>query len=145
LDAQQLLDIEACRSLIVEFATRIDDGRAQTLGDLMTPEATFARPTVPDVVLQGREAILAAFAMRPKHLVSQHLNLNIRIRLTGPDSAEGHSVVMLFLADANDELVPGKGRKTGAPILGTWTDTFVRTAGGWRFKDRRGMATLNAG
>jgi ketosteroid isomerase-like protein len=145
MNLQQLADIEACRALIVEFATRIDDGRAHTLGDLMTHDASFARPTVPDVVLQGREAILAAFATRPKHLVSQHLNLNIRIQITGPDSAEGHSVVMLFLANANDELVPGKGRKAGAPIVGTWTDTFVRTAEGWRFKDRRGMATMHTG
>lgn len=143
MNAQQLADIEACRSLIVEFATRIDEGRAHTLGELLTPDASFARPTVPDVVVQGREAILAAFATRPKHLVSQHLNLNIRITLTGPDSAQGHSIVMLYLADANDELVPGKGRKTGAPIIGTWTDTFVRTPEGWRFKDRRGMATLH--
>ncbi|MBK6674148.1 MAG: nuclear transport factor 2 family protein [Proteobacteria bacterium] len=143
MNAQELADIEACRSLIVEFATRIDDGRAHTLGDLMTMDASFARPTVPDVVIEGRDAILAAFSARPKHLISQHLNLNIRIRLTGSDTAEGHSVVMLFLADANDELVPGKGRKTGAPIIGTWTDTFVRTADGWRFKDRRGMATLH--
>ncbi|MBK7115355.1 MAG: nuclear transport factor 2 family protein [Proteobacteria bacterium] len=143
MNAQELADIEACRSLIVEFATRIDDGRAHTLGDLMTMDASFARPTVPDVVIEGRDAILAAFSARPKHLISQHLNLNIRIRLTGADTAEGHSVVMLFLADANDELVTGKGRKTGAPIIGTWTDTFVRTADGWRFKDRRGMATLH--
>ena len=143
MNAQELADIEACRSLIVEFATRIDDGRAHTLGDLMTMDASFARPTVPDVVIEGRDAILAAFSARPKHLISQHLNLNIRIRLTGADTAEGHSVVMLFLADANDELVAGKGRKTGAPIIGTWTDTFVRTADGWRFKDRRGMATLH--
>jgi len=143
MNAQELADIEACRSLIVEFATRIDDGRAHTLGDLMTMDASFARPTVPDVVIEGRDAILAAFSARPKHLISQHLNLNIRIRLTGADTAAGHSVVMLFLADANDELVTGKGRKTGAPIIGTWTDTFVRTADGWRFKDRRGMATLH--
>jgi len=143
MNAQQLADIEACRSLVIEYAARIDSGQAHTLGELMTADASFARPTMPDVVLQGREAILAAFATRPKHLVSQHLNLNIRIRLTGADSAEGHSVVMLFLADANDELVPGKGRRTGAPILGTWTDTFVRTAEGWRFKDRRGQATMH--
>ena len=145
MNAQQLADIEACRSLIVEFATRIDEGRAHTLGELLTADASFARPTVPDVVVQGREAILAAFAMRPRHLVTQHLNLNIRIRLTGPDTAEGDSVVMLYLADANDELVSGKGRKTGAPIIGTWNDTFVRTAEGWRFKDRRGKATMHAG
>ena len=48
-------------------------------------------------------------------------------------------------ADANDALVPGKGRKTGAPIIGTWSDTFVRTPEGWRFKDRRGQATMHAG
>ena len=143
MDTQQLADIEACRSLIVEFAARIDAGQAETLGELLTEDASFARPTMPDKVINGREAILAAFASRPKHLVSQHLNLNIRIRITGPDSAEGHSVVMLFLGNAADELVPGKGRPAGAPLLGTWTDRFVRTPEGWRFRDRRGAATMH--
>jgi len=143
MNAQQLADIEACRALVVEFATRIDEGRAHTLGELITADASFARPTVPDVVVQGRDAILAAFAARPKNLVSQHLNLNIQIELTGADTAVGRSVVMLYLADANEELVSGKGRKTGAPIIGTWADTFVRTPEGWRFKDRRGKATMH--
>lgn len=143
MNQQQLADIEACRSLVVEFASRIDAGQAHTLGELLAPDASFARPTAPDAIIQGRDAILSAFAARPKHLVSQHLNLNIRIRLTGPDTAEGHSVVMLYLANAGDELVPGKGRPTGAPLLGTWTDTFVRTPEGWRFKDRRGAATMH--
>jgi len=143
MDTQQLADIEACRALIVEFAARIDAGQADTLGELLTEDASFARPTMPDKVINGREAILAAFASRPKHLVSQHLNLNIRIRITGPDSAEGHSVVMLFLGNAADELVPGKGRPAGAPLLGTWTDRFVRTPEGWRFRDRRGAATMH--
>jgi len=143
MNIQELADIEACRALILEFAARIDGGQAHTLGELLTADATFARPTMPDNVIQGRDAILAAFSARPKHLVSQHLNLNIRIRLTGPDSAEGQSVVMLFLGNAGDELVPGKGRPTGAPLLGTWTDRFVRTAQGWRFQDRRGAATMH--
>src|SRR6185369_17081323 len=144
MNAQDLADIEACRSLILEFAARIDSGQSHTLGELLTADATFARPTNPDVVINGRDAILAAFALRPKHLVSQHLNLNIRIRLTGADTAEGQSVVMLYLANADDELVPGKGRKAGSPLIGTWTDAFVRTAAGWRFKDRRGAATMHA-
>ena len=145
MNATQLADIEACRSLILEFAARIDQGQTHTLGELLTPDATFARPTMPDKIIEGADAILAAFAARPKNLVSQHLNLNIRIRLTGTDTAEGHSVVMLYLANAEDELVPGKGRKAGPPLIGTWTDAFVRTADGWRFKDRRGAATLHAG
>ena len=144
MNAQQLADIEACRSLVLEFAARIDNGQSHTLGELLTPDATFARPTMPDVIVHGTDAILAAFAARPKHLVSQHLNLNIRIRLTGADTAEGHSIVMLYLANAGDELVPGKGRLAGAPLIGTWNDNFVRTAAGWRFKDRRGVATMHA-
>jgi hypothetical protein len=143
LNTNQLLDIEACRALIVEFAARIDGGQTHTLGELLTADATFARPTVPDVTISGVDAILAAFAMRPKTVVSQHLNLNIRVKLTGPDTAEGHSVVMLFISSTAEELVPGKGRKAGAPLLGTWTDKFVRTADGWRFSERRGAVTLH--
>jgi ketosteroid isomerase-like protein len=142
LTTEELASIEACRALILEFAARIDNGLTHTLGELMTADATFARPTNPGAVIEGREAILAAFALRPKTLVTQHLNLNIRIQLTGSDTAEGQSVVMLFMANSGDELVPGKGRKAGAPLLGTWTDKFVRTADGWRFSARRGAATM---
>lgn len=138
----ELASIEACRALILEFAARIDNNQTHTLGELMTADATFARPTMPDVTIEGRDAILAAFALRPKSMVTQHLNLNIRILLTGADSAEGESVVMLFIANASDEVVPGKGRKAGPPLLGTWTDRFVRTDAGWRFSARRGAATM---
>jgi hypothetical protein len=144
MTANDLLSIEACRSLILEFAARIDNGQTSTLGELMIADASFARPTAPDVVINGTQNILAAFSMRPKTMVTQHLNLNIRIRLTGPDTAEGDSVVMLFIANGDDELVPGKGRKAGSPLLGTWKDSFVRTSDGWRFKDRRGAVTMHS-
>jgi ketosteroid isomerase-like protein len=142
LTTDELASIEACRALILEFAARIDNNQTHTLGELMTADATFARPTMPDVIIEGRDAILAAFALRPKTMITQHLNLNVRVRLTGRDTAEASSVVMLFIASASDELVPGKGRKAGAPLLGTWSDSFVRTAEGWRFSARRGAATM---
>jgi hypothetical protein len=50
---------------------------------------------------------------------------------------------MLYLANAEDELLSGKGRKAGSPLIGTWTDSFVRTAAGWRFQDRRGVVTMH--
>jgi hypothetical protein len=143
MTTDELASIEACRSLILEFAARIDNSQTHTLGELLTTDASFARPTAPDVVINGTAAILAAFALRPKTMVTQHLNLNIRIQLTGPDTAEGHSIVMLFIANTADELVPGKGRKAGNPLLGTWTDSFVRTGNGWRFKDRRGAVVMH--
>lgn len=143
MNHEELASIEACRALILEFAARIDNNLTHTLGELMTEDCSFARPTVPDVIIEGREAILAAFAARPKTLVTQHLNLNARIRLTGPDTAEGDSVVMMFLANTGDEFLPGKGRKATGPLLGTWTDQFRRTADGWRFSRRRGAVTLH--
>jgi ketosteroid isomerase-like protein len=143
MNSTELADVEACRNLILDFASRIDNGQTQTLGELLTPDASFARPTVPDVVIQGADNIVAAFAARPKTLISQHLNLNIRIHITGPNTAEGQSIVMLFLSNTAEEFVSGKGRKAGSPLLGTWTDTFVRTKDGWRLKDRRGNVTLH--
>jgi ketosteroid isomerase-like protein len=139
----ELACIEACRNLVIDFATFIDSDQSPRLAELMTPDTTFARPTDPGTVIRGSAAILAAFAARPRNRVTQHLNLNIRIRQTGPDTAEGFSVVVLYLAEAAEELIPGKGRKAIGPILGTWTDTFVLTPDGWRFKDRRGIATMH--
>lgn len=141
---EQLSSIEACRALVLEFAARIDANRTDTLGELMVEDATFARPTAPDVVIRGVHEILAAFAARPRDLVTQHLNLNIRIQLTGSDTASGESVVMLYRASSGDALEPGKGRKAAGPLIGTWSDTFVRTPSGWRFKDRRGAVTMYA-
>ena len=58
MTAQELADIEACRSLILEFAARIDNFQTHTLGELLTPDASFVRPTAPDVVINGVDAIL---------------------------------------------------------------------------------------
>jgi hypothetical protein len=140
--AAELADIEACRSLVIEFASLIDENRTNELIHLLMPESTFARPTAPDVVVSGAENIIKAFASRPKDLITQHLNVNIRITLTGADTATGESVVVLYRASANDPLEAGKGRKATGPLLGTWSDSSVRTKQGWRFKDRRGQVTM---
>ena len=141
-NATELANLEACRLLVLEFAARIDGGRTDTLGELMVPDATFARPTAADVIIQGSDTIVAAFAARPKNVITQHLNLNIRITLTGPDSATGESVVVMYRSDTAEPVEPGKGRKATGPMIGTWSDTFVRTPAGWRFKDRRGAVTM---
>lgn len=143
MSQQQLADIEACRSLVIEFAACVDARNPEGLRALMTTDASFARPTAPDVVLNGIDTIVTAFGARPRHIITQHMSLNIRIRLTGPDTAEGDSVIMLFMGNTEDAFVPAKGRPAGPPILGTWNDRFTRTADGWRFQDRRGAVTLH--
>ena len=141
--ATELADIEACRALVIEFATLIDENRTDELRGLLMPDSTFARPTAPDTLLQGADAIIAGFAARPKSMLTQHLNINIRISLTGPDTATGESVIVLYRTDTSEPFEPGKGRKAIGPLLGNWSDTFVRTASGWRFRDRRGRVTMH--
>jgi hypothetical protein len=140
--ADELASLEACQRLVIEFGSLIDEGRTDELLALLLPDATFARPTAPDAVVSGAAEIIKAFASRPKDLVTQHLNLNIRITLTGPDTARGESIVVLYRANGNDPLEPGKGRQATGPLIGTWSDTFQRTAHGWVFKDRRGRVTM---
>jgi len=144
MTTDELACIEACRNLVIDFGYFIDSDQTPRLGELISPDTTFARPTEPGNIIRGSEAILAAFAARPRNRVTQHLNLNIRITQTGPDTAKGFSVVVLYLAEAAEELVAGKGRKAIGPIMGTWSDSFERTPAGWRFRDRRGNVTMHS-
>lgn len=138
----QLADIEACRALVLDFAAAVDLRTPERMRELFTPDATFARPIAPDTIISGIDAIVGSFTSRPAHIVTQHLNTNVRVWLTGPDTAEGDSVVLLFLANAGDAFVPGKGRPSSPPLVGYWKDRFVRTADGWRFAERRGTVTM---
>jgi len=139
---QQLADIQACYNLVVDCAQIIDESRYDDLAQIFTEDGVFARPTVPDEPMTGRDTIIAAFHKRPKTLVGQHLVLNIRVRLTGPDTAEGTSSIMLFTSSTEVPYENGRGRKANGPLCGVYKDQYVRTAQGWRIKDRRGRVTL---
>lgn len=139
---QQLSDIQACYNLVVDCAQIIDESRYDDLALIFTEDGIFARPTVPDEPISGRSTIVAAFKKRPASLVAQHLVLNIRVRLTGTDTAEGSSSIMLYMTNADIPFETGKGRKASGPLCGLYRDVYVRTAEGWRIKDRRGRVTM---
>ena len=142
LSLQQLNDIQACYDLVVDCATIIDESRYEDLAQIFSVDGVFARPTVPDEPISGRDAIIAAFKKRPPHKLAQHLVLNIRVRLTGTDTAEGTSSIMLYMTEADVPFENGKGRKANGPLLGLYRDRYVRTADGWRIADRRGRVTM---
>ncbi len=142
---QQLADIQACYNLVVDCAQIIDEGRYDDLALVFSEDGIFARPTVPDEPIVTRAAIVASFKKRPPNLIGQHLVLNIRVRLTGADSAEGTSSIMLYLTESEVPYETGKGRKARGPLLGVYKDQYVRTAEGWRIKDRRGRVTMYGG
>lgn len=88
----------------------------------------MARPTAPDVPIQGREAILAAFAARPPRR-TRHVCSNVVVEVESPTNARGTSAMVLFTAD-------------GPPLAGSFHDRFALTDDGWRFAERRGSLTF---
>ena len=82
------------------------------------------RPTAPDVFVEGRAAILAAFEARPAR-VSRHIVANIQVDVAG-DEASATSQILLFTAAGQP------------PLVGSYQDRLVRTPEGWRFVERRG-------
>ena len=142
LTLQQLSDIQACHDLVVDCALVIDESRYDDLARIFSADGVFARPTVPDEPIVGCDAIIGAFKKRPVNRIGQHLVMNIRVTLTGQDTAEGTSSIMLYMTDAEAPFENGKGRRATGPLLGVYKDRYVRTADGWRIADRRGRVTM---
>jgi ketosteroid isomerase-like protein len=134
----------ACEKLVVAFAACVDAQEFERLRELFAPDAAFARPTDPQAVIRGVDNIVNAYLSRPRTRITQHLCSNVQIRVHSPERASGTCRVLLFMADANDPDVPGKGRKAAASqLVGLFDDEFVLTPQGWRFAERRGRLLMH--
>ena len=134
----------ACEKLVIAFAACVDAREFERLRELFAPDAGFARPTDPDTVIRGIDNIVNAYLSRPPTRITQHLCSNLQISVHSAERASGTCRVLLFMADANEPDVPGKGRKAAASqLVGRFDDEFVLTAQGWRFAERRGRLLMH--
>jgi len=121
-------DRVACERLSNDYAAAVDGNDPAALANLFTPDGRWQLSDTPMI---GRDAIrtyLTDFVAR-KTVTSMHVTTNVRITLTGPDSATGTAYVMIYGI--------AKGEKPGTPRgLGVYRDRFERTAEGWRFAER---------
>ncbi|WP_245647559.1 nuclear transport factor 2 family protein [Novosphingobium lentum] len=117
-----------CARLIALYANLNDEGRWEEVAALYAEDGTMTRPTAPDAPVVGRAAILAAFRSRPPR-TTRHVCSNVVIDVEGPDAARGTSAMLLFTG-------------ADAPLVGSFHDRFVRTAGGWKIAERRGSLTF---
>jgi hypothetical protein len=119
-------DKEAIRELFGEYCFRMDDFRFAELGALFTEDgewiARYARARGP--------AEIAALMARniPTEPKRKHFIMNSLIRLDG-DRATARTSYLVVLQAAGGALVPS--------VAGTYEDVLVRTADGWRFRERR--------
>jgi hypothetical protein len=143
-DASAIAIEHACERLVCEFAERVDARDFAALRELFATDAAFARPTDPDNLIHGIDAIVNSYLARPQTRITQHLCCNIRISVQSADQASGSCRVLLFTADSGEPDVPGKGRKAAAgQLIGAFDDRFVLTPQGWRFAERRGRLLMH--
>jgi hypothetical protein len=129
--------IEAdCERLIKLYVNLNDAQDWAGVAALYTADARFARPSRPDEVVVGREAILASFLARPAR-AQRHVIANTVVDVEDADHARAFSVIVLYMGEAAE---PGElpAMDPKSPLIGTFTDRLVRTDDGWRFFERVG-------
>lgn len=134
--AQRAEDVLAITNLMAEYSNASDGGwnrethDSERVAALFTEDGVWEGDKGGKVV--GREAICDLFEhLRKTTPFAFHTNSNPRIEVNG-DSAVGEWHLILFLVTGEGSVVD---RPLGS-ILGTgiYTNDFVRTAQGWRFK-----------
>lgn len=120
-----LLAERACERFIIDYAALVDAARWDAVAALYSAGGRMSRPTAPDDFIEGRDAILASFLVRPPR-TTRHICVNIRVTLESVTRATAQSQILLF---------------TGAdqqPLVGSYADILAKDGDGWRFLERRG-------
>ncbi|MCP5185317.1 MAG: nuclear transport factor 2 family protein [Pseudomonadales bacterium] len=122
-------DVEAaCQRLIMDYAWYRDHPDAEAYGNLFTEDGTL---TLFGETFRGRDAIRQRL-ISPTGGGTLHQVTTLRVRQTGPDSAEGQSYVTVYVFARGDDphVVPGFAG------VGEYHDLYQRTADGWRIASR---------
>src|SRR5690606_26310293 len=91
--------IEAdCERLIKLYVNLNDAQDWPAVAALYAEDARFARPSQPDVFIEGREAILASFLARPAR-AQRHVIANVVVDVEDADHARAFSVIVLYQGD----------------------------------------------
>ena len=143
----RLLAESACRALVLAAADAVDRQDHAAFVALFTLDGVLVRPD--GTLLQGRDAIHAAYAARPAERMTRHLICNQAVQL-GPDAttATSRCTVLLWSGRRSDPETP-KGRPAdGVQQVGEIDDELVLTGEGWRIARREArfvFHTVNSG
>ncbi len=134
LTVDDLLIIAECQRLMTEYGLRLDTGRGASVAELFTEDGVYVTPRAES---RGREQLRAFFTLRDEmeDRVSHHVMTNPMITIHGPDLATSHSVAIEYRSDDGSEGALRSDTRPG--VVGDYEDTFVRTAEGWRIKERQ--------
>ncbi|RKP58672.1 nuclear transport factor 2 family protein [Pararobbsia silviterrae] len=135
LDPVSLMVIEhACRRLVAQSAHCVDASQFNALSNVFSANARLVRPN--GSVLEGREAIIAAYTSRPADRITRHLVLNTLFHSVHQASASATTRILLWATRAEVEPGPFGRPVRGPQIVGAFADTFLIEDGVWRIATR---------
>jgi ketosteroid isomerase-like protein len=130
-----------CERLIHLYSMLNDAGDFQAMADLFTPDGVFARPSQGDVLIRGRDNILAAYTARPPRF-TRHMITTVVVTVVDADAATAHSYLSLHSGQPGESLP--RAAESGY-MIGDFHDRLVRVDGEWKFQERRGSLALKVG
>lgn len=131
---QQIADERACERLVTLYTHLVDFGDAAAIADLFTADGVWRTD---EFSMDGQDEIRAGFGRRQgvARRQSRHVCTNVIITVDG-EAATG----LCYLVNYRHDSETGQAEKPAPAdvpkFVGEYHDTFVRTAAGWRFKDR---------
>jgi hypothetical protein len=140
-DLNALADRDAIRELLARYCFLLDGYQLQEFAALFTADGEWISRNGHAIGPQAIEELLRGLVPEPAPgRWRKHFTANIVIDLAG----DGATVTSNFLVVRDSEAGPA------IAVAGTYDDTVVRTAAGWKFKSRKlshdiaGESGLNA-
>lgn len=135
-------DFEACRETVLRAAHAQDHQDWPAFAACFTDDARLQRPD--GQLLDGRAAILAAYATRAPQRLTRHVLTNLRVDLHGPGRASVHSLVTVWTGSTDDAAGPQGRPAHGPQLLGEFDDDLRRDDdGAWRIECREARFVLH--
>ncbi len=135
---------QRCTRLVNLFALLNDACDYDALVALFTEDGVFARPTVPDKPMVGRQVILEQFRQRPPRTL-RHLMANVTITPHSASRATGTCYMILYTGPAAEPGAAGPPKADAVQLIGAFEDTFVKVGEEWLFAKRQGSLGLSVG
>ena len=134
MSLEALLAEREVRALVLASARLVDAQDWAGFACLFAPDAELTRPD--GTRLEGRPAILAAYAARDPERLTQHVLSNHEVSLVSARQAQSRCLVMLWSGRRSDAASPRGRPADAAHQLGEFVDRVVLTAEGWRIQQR---------
>lgn len=132
--------VQAVHALLIQVTWSIDHADWLQLAACLHPQAQFVRPD--GRPLQGREAIVDAYAQRDPNRFTRHVLSNVHLQWASADQVSAHSTVTLWSGHHSDA-VTASGRPASSPLkLGEHRDRLTLADGRWLLLSRESEFVL---